>query len=179
MCDDLGIQWDQKDCRRKMKLSAGIFCFVLAILLSVNLKFASGSFASQQDQSRRSGYVILGKNANETKVYLLRSQTLLIILPAQFGTGYSWKVIHSGVPLGTVEKLDATETQKLTKEGILDVSDQKSLPGGSENQVFRLKPSADGESQIELQYVRRWDHEKPQGRFVVTLNVGAAPNPGD
>lgn len=158
-----------------MKLFARIFCLSLAIS-AVPLPHFMTHLSAQGRDSHSSSYVILSEDDNKSQVKLLLSQTLLIILPAQLGTGFSWHATRSDVSLGTLEKLDESEIQKLTRERILDLPSEKNLPGGTESQVFRLKPTSKGTSQVELRYIRFREPDKPDRKFVVTLNVGSSSN---
>jgi predicted secreted protein len=166
--------WPQREryfCKQlgvKMKL---LICLSLLIPASPFLHMMS--IFSQHEDYRKSDYVILSVSANETRVSLLLSQTLLIVLPAQMGTGYTWRAVQNADRFGTIEKLDSAEIQKLTKQGILEVASEKNLPGSSERQVFRLKPISNGTTQVELRYIRPWEPDKSERKFVVTLNINS------
>ena len=157
-----------------MKLLASIFC--LSLIPAFPLPHFMTHLSAQEKNSRDSNYVILGANDNKSKVKLLLSQTLLIVLPAQLGTGFSWRATRHEVHLGKVEKLDSLEIQKLTKEGILDVPSEKNSPGAAERQVFRLKPTSKGATRVELSYIRPWEPDKFEKNFVVTVNVESSAN---
>jgi predicted secreted protein len=159
------IQLRAQQCQMKLLLYALCFAVINSALSS------SAHTLPGQKISRKSDLITLYEVAGEARTSLLLSQTLLIVVPVQWGTGYSWKIVRDGAPLGTLEKLESPEIQRLTEQKILQVPAEKNWPGGAANQVFRLRPTKVGESRIELQLTRHSEPNKPDKKLIVTVNV--------
>src|SRR5262249_61437944 len=77
---------------------------------------------------------------------------LVVRLPAQLGTGFSWAVIRRK---GDVLRL----TQQRTE------SAGQLRPGGPEEQVFVFAPQASGSEEVELAYRRPWGKDPEPARI--------------
>jgi predicted secreted protein len=92
--------------------------------------------------------------------YVRVGDEVVIQLPAQMGTGYSWQLrardAKVAVPQGETE-LKSTPGQ---------------APGAAEQQLFGFKIQAPGSTTVHLQYVRPWEkNQHPQKTFQVTLHA--------
>lgn len=114
-------------------------------------------------------YVVIGEKHNGATIKILPSQTILIDLPSQPGTGYRWEVTRTEQSDWKVYRLDPKEVEALSNKGILEHKEHTGTPGSEEIQVFQVKPFSKKESQVTLQYVRPWARENPAQKF--TLNI--------
>jgi len=145
-------------------------------ILSLMIVALALSLSAAASQGREAGgakktYVVLSATDNETRISLKVSELLLVVLPAQPGTGCTWRAIRSGKPLGTVEKLNFNQVQELMKAGALPSASEEGSPGSTERQVFRLSPVGKGNTTLELHYVCVWEPNKVAKKFRVTLQV--------
>jgi inhibitor of cysteine peptidase len=109
-----------------------------------------------------SNTVVLIESQNGKTVQLPIGGQLVVRLPAQLGTGFSWAVVS--------RKGDALRlTQQRTE------SAGQLRPGGSEEQVFVFAPQTSGFEQVELAYRRPWEKDQPPARvfrFSATVTAG-------
>jgi len=95
--------------------------------------------------------LVLTESENGKTVQLPLGGQLVVRLPAQLGTGFSWAVVSR-------------------KGGALRVTEQRTesagqlRPGGSEEQVFVFAPQASGSEDVELAYRRPWEQNQPPAR---------------
>jgi len=87
---------------------------------------------------------VLTEKDNGTAVTLPLKSRLMIRLPAQPGTGFSWTPKASSSLLRLVKSYEKASTHM--------------LPGGIETEVFVFTPVASGTDQLELDYRRPWEH---------------------
>jgi predicted secreted protein len=94
-------------------------------------------------------------------VALSKAQALVVRLPAQLGTGFSWAVTNiEGAPM----RLSDSQIEH----------NDPGLPGGPETQVFHFKPTGSGEGTIDFGYRQPWVTDKsPERRFTVHVVVDA------
>ena len=80
-------------------------------------------------------------------------------LQAQLGTGYSWKVTS---PESDFKALGAPVTEDMGK----------SIPGGTEYQIFKFKADRISEAELKLEYIQPWEKDfKPAKSFTVKIKV--------
>jgi inhibitor of cysteine peptidase len=92
-------------------------------------------------------------------VALSIGQQLVVQLPTQLGTGFSWDV-DPGVP--SIIKLESATTEQGAKS-----------PGGSEIQTFSFSGVQAGSGKLSFSYRRPWEKDKPAAQtFAVTIEVG-------
>jgi predicted secreted protein len=100
-----------------------------------------------------------------TTITLSKVQPLIVRLPAQLGTGFSWAVLNDGqAPL------------RLASSRI-EHSDP-GRPGGAETQVFLFEPTGAGVGVIDFGYRQPWmaDHS-PERSFTVHVIVDGQGSP--
>jgi inhibitor of cysteine peptidase len=110
-----------------------------------------------------SNTLVLTETQNGKTVHLPIRGQLVVRLPAQLGTGFSWAVVS--------RKGDALRlTQQRTE------SAGQLRPGGSEEQVFVFAPQARGSEEVELAYRRPWEKDQPPARiFRFSATVAGTP----
>jgi len=150
--------------------------FVLAVLpLGLSLPCLGGQPGPQPS------YVIVSpqlEGAEEkTTVQLLKSQTLLVVLPWQ-ATGSSWKVSHYDKAFLNFKQFDQNEYSELVNRGILKRSDQShGEPGVIEKRVFEFIPLSFGTTHVELQYIRGFEKRpSPTKRLFLSITVSDNKN---
>lgn len=94
----------------------------------------------------------LTESENGKTVQLPLGGQLIVRLPAQLGTGFSWAVVRRK---GDILRL----TQQRTE------SAGQLRPGSPEEQVFVFEPQASGSEEIELAYRRPWEQNQPPARI--------------
>jgi predicted secreted protein len=101
---------------------------------------------------------ILTQKDNGAAVTLTLKSRLIIRLPTQPGTGFSW------TPKATSSLLRLAKNYEKTSAHM--------LPGGTETKVFVFTPVASGTDQLELDYRRPWEHRvAPAKVFRFTATV--------
>ena len=93
---------------------------------------------------------ILTQKDNGAAVTLTLKSRLMIRLPTQPGTGFSW------TPKAASSLLRLVKTYEETPPHM--------LPGGIETKVFVFTPVASGTDQLELDYRRPWEHGGPPAK---------------
>ena len=96
--------------------------------------------------------LVLTESENERTVQLPINGQLIVRLPAQLGTGFSWAVVRRN---GNVLRLMQQRTE----------STGQLRPGGAEAQVFVFAPQASGSEDVELAYRRVWEQDRPPARI--------------
>jgi inhibitor of cysteine peptidase len=86
----------------------------------------------------------LTETDNGASVALTSKSRLTVRLPTQAGTGYSWT------------PKSASSLLRLVKSYV-EIS-AHGLPGGTETQVFVFTPVASGTDELEIDYLRPWEH---------------------
>ncbi len=119
----------------------------------------------------RKPYVLLQEKDNGASIKITITQTILIEVSRQLGTGYSWRPTQLEESAWRVARLGPHELKLLSDQGILAPGEGDNLPGSAEPQVFRLQPLSKGTSRIEFIYARPWEREKPSKSFGVTVRV--------
>jgi inhibitor of cysteine peptidase len=85
----------------------------------------------------------LTQRDNGAQIVLTSKTRLIVRLPAQPGTGYSWALQAGSSLLRLVKSYVQTSGHP--------------LPGGTETQVFVFTPVASGTDELELDYRRPWE----------------------
>jgi len=101
---------------------------------------------------------VLTQKDNGAVVTLTLKSRLMIRLPTQPGTGFSW------TPKAASSLLRLVKTYEEVPAHV--------LPGGIETKVFVFRPAASGTDQLELDYRRPWEHGVPPAkvfRFTATV----------
>jgi inhibitor of cysteine peptidase len=137
-----------------------LFTSTCAILLAVAMAARAQSATPDQKKQHAGERMVITGNRNGQTVNVRVGDEVVIQLPAQMGTGYSWQLrtreAKIAVPQGEPE-LKSTPGQ---------------APGAPEQQLFRFKIQAPGSTTIQLQYVRPWEkNQPPQKTFQVTLHA--------
>lgn len=102
--------------------------------------------------------VTVGDKDNGTTVDLTQDETLVVKLPGNPTTGYSWAVIGDPSPL----RLLKSSTQRSAKS--------KTMAGAPSVQIFRFQANAAGIVSLTLHYRRPWEHDAPPAK-TFTLRV--------
>jgi inhibitor of cysteine peptidase len=136
---------------RKGMLKIKIILFLGILVASV------GSFRGAEP-SGGTRVKMLTEEDNGAAVTLTLNSRLMIRLPTQPGTGFSWSPKTVSSVLRLVKSYEETPAQM--------------LPGGIETKVFVFTPVAAGTDQLELDYRRPWEHGgAPAKVFRVTATV--------
>jgi predicted secreted protein len=103
--------------------------------------------------------VVVTSREHPEQVNVNKGGMLYVKLETQPGTGFGWKIA----------KNDPTV---LAPEGVAMLEPDKSLPGGTEWQVFRFHAVAAGADDLEMHYMRAFDPAKPPAKtFRVRVNI--------
>lgn len=113
----------------------------------------------------------------KTTVQLLKSQTLLVVLPWQ-ATGSSWKVSHCDKAFLNFKQFDQNGYSELVNRGILKRSDPShGEPGVIEKRVFEFIPLSSGTTHVEMQYIRGFEKRpSPTKRLFLSITVSDSKN---
>lgn len=95
--------------------------------------------------------VVVTSREHPDQVNLNRGGTLVVKLESQPGTGFGWQIAKNDRAI-------------LAPEGAPMLEPDKSLPGGTEWQVFRFRAAAAGADDLELNYLRPFDPAKPPAK---------------
>ena len=90
---------------------------------------------------------------------LSAGETVEFRFDSQPSTGYSWQ------PSFSEEKFT------LISDSIISKKSNKAKTGQVETQSIKIKALSLGESEIEFNYVRAWENEKPERTMKVVVNV--------
>lgn len=111
--------------------------------------------------------ITLSEAQDGSTVQLPHNSSLVVRLPAQLGTGFSWAVMKQN-----------GHAVRLSKDYVETGHD--SLPGGKEAQVFVFAPIGAGAEDIELAYRQPWLQNQPPARtfhiHVFVSNSSATTN---
>jgi predicted secreted protein len=133
--------------------------------LALGLAVVAGGIASAggpQDQERKGKEkaLTLTEKDNDTKVKIAKGETLVLKLPMQGGTGFTWVV-------GKADDKKLKAMGKPTAE-----KPAKPRPGATVIQVFRFEAAAPGSAQLEMWYKRPFEKDKkPAKSFTVTVEI--------
>lgn len=113
-----------------------------AAMIMLGLAASRGASMAQPIPER----VTAAESQNGGTVELSKDQQLVIRLPAQLGTGFSWAIQSmTGVAMQLVKS---------------DIENGAGIPGAPETQVFVVKPAQTGNGEIELAYRQPWMRDK-------------------
>jgi inhibitor of cysteine peptidase len=88
-----------------------------------------------------------------------RGAEFWVKLQAQLGTGYSWKVTS---PESDFKAIGDPVTENTGK----------TIPGGTEFQIFKFKASKTAEADLNMEYIQPWEKNfKPAKSFTVKIKV--------
>lgn len=137
-----------------------LFTSTFAILLAINIVACAQTATTDQKKQGAGGSMVITGNRNGQTVNVRVGDEVVIQLPAQMGTGYSWQ-------------LRARDAKVAVPEGEPELkSTPGQAPGAAEQQLFRFKIQAPGSTTVQLQYVRPWEkNQPPQKTFQVTLHA--------
>ncbi|HET7694113.1 MAG TPA: protease inhibitor I42 family protein [Vicinamibacterales bacterium] len=111
----------------------------------------------RQDTGRE---MVLTEEHNGKEISISVTSTLILKLPAQLGTGYSWQVVDP--PPAVLSPGDKPRVETTDTKGA----------GRQERQVFTFTPVKSGSAVLRLHYVRPWEKEaKPQKTYSVRVTV--------
>ncbi len=114
-------------------------CAVAVCLVSTGCAFADDSSTT----------IILSTCDSGKTVKIKAGQSVLVQLPVQRGTGYSWQP-----PKSRQHSLFVVEQEKGSFE-------TPARPGSKETQAFRLSFKQAGKAEVVFQYRRPWDQNSP------------------
>jgi predicted secreted protein len=141
-------------------------------IVAASVLFLITSTSGIGSESAQKGYVVVGENQNGAEKTLRLSELLLVDLPEQSGTGYGWQVSKIDREFLCLDRPNDEETDRLRQDGVLpDRAAPKNPFGGTDWQVFRMKPRKVGKTKIELDYARPWQPEKPAKKFLLNITV--------
>jgi predicted secreted protein len=101
--------------------------------------------------------VTVSEAQSGSTVRLSKGKTLIVRLPAQLGTGFSWGITQvKGAPV----RLASSQTE----------SQSAGSPGASETQIFTFEATDRGAGEIELGYRQPWMKDQAPSRNF-TLHV--------
>jgi predicted secreted protein len=134
-----------------------------AALLLAGLVLAAGASSARADGDKKTDdgkdAVIVTEKENDARIRVAKGRTILVKLPVQGGTGYTW----------TMAKHDK-ERLKLVSE--TTEKPEKMLPGGRVIRVYRFTAEAAGTTELELHYRRPFEKDKaPAKTLKVTFVV--------
>ena len=119
-------------------------------------------------RAQNNAVVKVDEGANRGVIHAKVGQTISLVLPAQFGTGYSWS---AGGDSKNQPILQA-------KEDAGPLGDPKLQPGGTEAQRFQFAAVKPGTVVLHYAYTQPWMHDaKPAKEFVVTIIVDKNQEP--
>jgi predicted secreted protein len=97
---------------------------------------------------------------NGKTIKMQAGESVMLRLPVQLGTGYSWQPPKPGK-----QDLFLVEPEKSTSQAIAE-------PGSKEIQVFRLIFTQTGQADVVFQYRRAWDEKtSPAKTFRIKVEV--------
>lgn len=88
-------------------------------------------------------------------VVVRKDAVLVVTLPANLGTGYSWQSVANNLV-----RLDASL-----------LGGTGNAPGTQQDQVFRYTAVKTGRTTLVLLYRQPWNNQPPQQRFEVVLDI--------
>jgi inhibitor of cysteine peptidase len=127
------------------------------IAVAVSIHLLSGSPIVQ---AQTPSVVVVTEAAKETTITLSSGDRLIVRLPAQLGTGYSWGLV--GKPASGLVRLI---------EDHIETSPQ-AAPGTVEIQVFTFEAIGSGSGELKLVYRQPWDSEQaPVRTYALQITV--------
>ncbi len=148
--------------RTGTKAAAILFAAILTVITAMGCGSEQGMPPTQSApvaaKAEPATLVLTGED-NGRRIELSPSQTVVVKLESQPGTGYAWRLSSQDQP-----KID------LLASGTQPIGAAK--PGASEVQYFELKPAAVGLTTVQFEYSRVWEKSKPPSKqFSVELSV--------
>jgi inhibitor of cysteine peptidase len=131
--------------------------FILVLLLAVSMTAALNSFGQPPQTSQTKPTITLTEKDTGATLQMRVGQTLLIQLPANPTTGYTWTVNGSVAPL--------------TKSGKTNYAANSSAMGAGGTQSLTFYAENTGTATITLDYRRPWENDPPAKTFTVTFTV--------
>lgn len=129
---------------------------LLAAILAVLPLSASAQPTRQNDERE----MVLTEEHNGKEISIAPSTTLIVKLPTQFGTGYSWQAVE----------LPSTLLSPVGKPRV-ETTDARGA-GRQDRQVFTFTPQKSGSASLKFHYVRPWEKDaKPEKTFSVKLTI--------
>jgi inhibitor of cysteine peptidase len=118
--------------------------FNTKIILGLGIAVVSVSALRAAEPGGHPPVRILTQKDNGAAVTVALKSRLMIRLPTQPGTGFSWTPKAASSLLRLVKSYEEAPTRM--------------LPGGTETKVFVFMPVVTGTDQLELDYRRPWEH---------------------
>lgn len=139
-----------------------LFKLTVGRLLVGSVALCSQFSPAEQKKHCPKERLVITENCNGETVRVAIGQTVLIELPAQIGTGYSWH-------------LNALDSKIAVLQGAPKLKSRSpSVPGVAERQVFRFLIQDAGVTTIRLEYVRPWVKDVPARKtFQITIQAYA------
>ncbi|MBV9878001.1 MAG: protease inhibitor I42 family protein [Verrucomicrobia bacterium] len=132
--------------------------FNTKIVLCLGIVVASVSALRAAEPGGHAPVKILTQKDNGAAVTVALKSRLMIRLPTQAGTGFSWTPKAASSLLRLVRSYEEAPPHM--------------LPGATETKVFIFMPVASGTDQLELYYRRPWEHGvQPAKVFRFTATV--------
>lgn len=155
MCIGDGEKMDRDMLLAKfLSPSRGPFATIVAMAMCPIL-FTSMTFAADKAP------ITVSEAQNGDAIQLSKGRALVVRLPAQFGTGFSWAVTRM---TGSALRLGGNQTE----------SQSAGTPGASETQIFTFEATSSGTSEIEIGYRQPWMKDQPAARnFTLHVSVSS------
>lgn len=100
----------------------------------------------------------LNEGDNHKEILLKRGDLLVVHLPSNGSTGYSWSVVNS-LP-GKLQGLGKPTLQQSNKSG------GRSLIGAGGIEAWRFRAVVPGQTTLTFSYARAWEKEVPPARVI-------------
>jgi inhibitor of cysteine peptidase len=140
-------------------LRRSILTMVVAVLLSAGHALAWQSAGAPNKAQAATSSVTVSDRDNHTNVDLTSGQTLIVKLPGNPSTGYTWAVSGDPAPL------------KLTKQFRLHRKEGSGM-GAPQTEVFEFSAVKSGVTTLTLLYRRSWEYNvAPAKTFTLTVQV--------
>ena len=124
-------------------------------LLLVLAACVGGAAANQDNKT-----VTITEKDTDGKIKLSKGDTLVLKLPVQGGTGFTWVLAKNDKD--KIKQIGKEETEK----------PEKPLPGARVMRVWRFNAEAAGTTELELHYKRPFEKDKaPAKTFKVILTI--------
>jgi len=122
--------------------------------------------------AQKDNHFVIVTELTERTTKIEMSDTLLVQLISQPGTGYSWFVAGVDKAFFDYRQLSPVEYQELVGRGVLHpLSERNGPPGSEEAQVFEFNAHAKGRTKLSFDYARPWMRNSPEQRRFLNIQV--------